>query len=166
MIVWSCADGAPKWTLSHSYFVFLGLPSQTMTSLVMILLSRWGQRISPTFMKLEMCIFNEKKLVLFTFFVRGGCFNCSSQLSVPKWKMSYSQLLLLLRILLKQNTAIPLSVCPCVTGVTSHISHIYKGMLIIKPYIFWIKIILAIFLAKTRPDHLLRPDQPDHWFWL
>ena len=48
---------------------------------------------------------------------------------------------------------------PCVTGVTSHISHIYKGinaMLIIrgpiKPYIFWIKITLAIFLAKTRPD--------------
>ena len=48
---------------------------------------------------------------------------------------------------------------PCVTGVTSHISHIYKGinaMLIIrgpiKPYKFWIKIILAIFLAKTRPD--------------
>ena len=40
-----------------------------------------------------------------------------------------------------------------------HISHIYKGinaMLIIrgpiKPWIFWIKIILAIFLAKTRPD--------------
>ena len=25
-------------------------------------------------------------------------------------------------------------------------------MLIIKPYIFWIKIILAIFLAKTRQD--------------
>ena len=51
------------------------------------------------------------------------------------------------------------TVCPSVTGVTSHISHIYKGinaMLIIrgpiKPYIFWIKIILAIFLAKTRPD--------------
>ena len=51
------------------------------------------------------------------------------------------------------------SVRPCVTGVTSHIYHIYKGinaMLIIrgpiKPYIFWIKIILAIFLAKTRPD--------------
>ena len=53
----------------------------------------------------------------------------------------------------------PLLVCSSVTGVTSHISHIYKGinaMLIIrgpiKPYIFWIKIILAIFLAKTRPD--------------
>ena len=52
-----------------------------------------------------------------------------------------------------------LSVCSCVTAVTSHISHIYKGinaLLIIrgpiKPYIFWIKIILAIFLAKTRPD--------------
>ena len=52
-----------------------------------------------------------------------------------------------------------LSVHASVTGVTSHISHIYKGinaMLIIrgpiKPYIFWIKIILAIFLAKTRPD--------------
>ena len=49
--------------------------------------------------------------------------------------------------------------CSCVTGVTSHISHIYKGitaMLIIRgpirPYIFWIKIILAIFLAKTRPQ--------------
>ena len=46
-----------------------------------------------------------------------------------------------------------------VTGVTSHISHIYKGinaMLIsrgpIKPYKFWIKIILAIFLENTRPD--------------
>ena len=53
----------------------------------------------------------------------------------------------------------PLLVCSSVTGVTSHISHIYKGinaMLIIrgpiKPCIFWIKIILAIFLAKTRPD--------------
>ena len=51
------------------------------------------------------------------------------------------------------------SVHPCVTGVTSHISHIYKGinaMLIIrgpiKPYKFWIKIILAIFLETTRPD--------------
>ena len=50
-------------------------------------------------------------------------------------------------------------VCQLVLGVTSHISHIYKGinaMLIIrgsrKPCIFWIKIILAIFLAKTRPD--------------
>ena len=53
----------------------------------------------------------------------------------------------------------PLFVCSFVTGVTSHISHIYKGinaMLIItgpiNPYIFWFKIILAIFLAKTRPD--------------
>ena len=50
------------------------------------------------------------------------------------------------------------SVCQ-LAGVTSHSSHIYKGinaMLIIrgpiKPSIFWIKIILAIFLAKTRPD--------------
>ena len=48
----------------------------------------------------------------------------------------------ILRIQLKLNTAL-LSHCPCVrscvTGVTSHISHIYKGinaMLIIKPYIF------------------------------
>ena len=64
----------------------------------------------------------------------------------------------LLRIQFKLNTAL-LSTCPSVTGMTSHISHIYKGinaMLIIrgpiKPYIFWIKIILAIFLAKTRPD--------------
>ena len=53
----------------------------------------------------------------------------------------------------------PLSVRVSVTGVTSHISHIYKGinaMLIIrgpiKPYISWIKIIPAIFLAKTRPS--------------
>ena len=50
------------------------------------------------------------------------------------------------------------SVRVSVTGVISHIFHIYKGinaMLIIrgpiKTYIFWIKIILAIFLAKTRP---------------
>ena len=48
----------------------------------------------------------------------------------------------ILRIQFKLNTAL-LSycpfVCPSVTGVTSHISHIYKGinaMLIIKPYIF------------------------------
>ena len=48
------------------------------------------------------------------------------------------------------------------TGVTAHISHIYKGinaMLIIrgpiKPNTFWIKIILAIFLAKTRPDQTI-----------
>ena len=59
----------------------------------------------------------------------------------------------------------PLSVRPSVTGMTSLISHIYKGinaMLIIrgpiKPCIFWIKIILTFFLT--------RPDQPDHWFWL
>ena len=67
-----------------------------------------------------------------------------------------------LRIQLKLNTAllstVRVFVRSSVTGVTSHISHIYKGinaMLIIrgpiKPYIFWIKIILAIFLAKTRP---------------
>ena len=49
--------------------------------------------------------------------------------------------------------------CPFVTGMTSHNCHIYKGintMLIIrgpiKPWIFWIKITLAIFLPKTRPD--------------
>ena len=53
----------------------------------------------------------------------------------------------LLRIQLKLNTAllstVRVSVRSCVTGVTSHISHIYKGinaMLIIrgpiKPYIF------------------------------
>ena len=61
----------------------------------------------------------------------------------------------------------PLSVRASVTGVTSHISHIYKGintMLIIlgptKPYIFWMKIILAIFLAKTRPDQTSPPPWP------
>ena len=70
---------------------------------------------------------------------------------------------LILRIQRKLNTALLSTVRPCVrafvTGVTSHISHIYKGintMLIIsgpiKPYTFLIKIILAIFLAKTRPD--------------
>ena len=36
-------------------------------------------------------------------------------------------------------TTFLLSVCSCVTGVTSHISHIYKG-------------INANFLAKTRPE--------------
>ena len=68
----------------------------------------------------------------------------------------------LLRIQLKLNTAL-LSHCPSVrvfiTGLTSHIYRIYKGinaMLIIrgpiKPYIFWLNFILAIFLAKTIPD--------------
>ena len=65
-----------------------------------------------------------------------------------------------LRILPKQNTALLSTVRVCVSQAW-HIkfSHIYNGinaMLIIrgpiKPYIFWIKIILAIFLAKTRPD--------------
>ena len=48
-----------------------------------------------------------------------------------------------LRIQLKLNTALLSTVRPCVTGLTSHISHIYKGinaMLIIRvpiePYIF------------------------------
>ena len=83
----------------------------------------------------------------------------------------------ILRIQFKLNTAllstVRVSVRSCVTGVTSHISHIYKGinaMLIIKPYIFWIKIILAIFLAKTRPDKTifsaLTNMTSDHWFWL
>ena len=65
-----------------------------------------------------------------------------------------------LRIQLKLNTALLSTVRPCaVRGVTSHISHIYKGINAmwiirgpIKPCIFWVKIILAIFLAKTRPD--------------
>ena len=62
---------------------------------------------------------------------------------------------------------------PSVTGMISHISHINKSInaiLIIrgpiKPYIFWIKIIQAIFLAKTRQDHILHPVQSNHWFWL
>ena len=87
------------------------------------------------------------------------------------WKVFYNKgfLSTLLRSQLKQNTALlstdRASMCPSVTGITSHISHIYKGinaMLIIrgptKPCIFWIKIILTFFLT--------RPDQPDHWFWL
>ena len=65
-----------------------------------------------------------------------------------------------LRTLLKQNTALLSTVGVSVCHRRDiYISHIYKGinaMLIIrgpiKPYIFWIKIFLAIFLAKTRPD--------------
>ena len=62
------------------------------------------------------------------------------------------------------------SVCPFVTGVTSHISHIYKGinaMLIIrgpiKPCIFWIKITLTFFLTRpdqTRPSAQTWPTWP------
>ena len=74
-----------------------------------------------------------------------------------------------LRIQLKLNTAllstVRVSVCSCVTGVTSHISHIYKGinaMLIIRdpstPIYSESKIILAIFLAKTRPDKAIFSD--------
>ena len=58
------------------------------------------------------------------------------------WIRSVEKYFLFLRIQFKLDTAL-LSycpfVCPSVTGVTSHISHIYKGinaMLIIKPYIF------------------------------
>ena len=61
----------------------------------------------------------------------------------------------------------PLFVRVSVTSVTSHISHKYKGinaMLIIwgpiKPCIFWIKIILAIFLAKTIPSSPPWPTWP------
>ena len=53
----------------------------------------------------------------------------------------------------------PLSVRVCTARHLIFLTYIIKGinaMLIIrgpiKPYIFWIKIILAIFLAKTRPD--------------
>ena len=91
------------------------------------------------------------------------CLKESNKLSVwglSKLKIKFTNIL---RIQLKLNTALLSTVRPCVrscvTGVTSHIFHIYKGinaMLIIrgpiKPYIFWIKSILAIFLAKIRPD--------------
>ena len=79
-------------------------------------------------------------------------------------------ILFVLRIQLKLNTALLSTVRafvrPSVTGVTSLISHIYKGInatLIIrgpiKPYIIWIKIIRAIFLAKTRPDKTISSAQ-------
>ena len=73
-------------------------------------------------------------------------------INIENIKLDYIKL----RIQLKLNTALPSTVRVSVTGVPSHISHIYKGinaMLIIrgpiKPCIFWIKIILAIFLALT-----------------
>ena len=63
-----------------------------------------------------------------------------------------------------------LSVCPSVTGVTSHISHIYKGinaMLIIrgpiKPYVYILNQNHPGYLSckdQTRQDLLLYPDQP------
>ena len=91
------------------------------------------------------------------------------------WKVFYNKgfLSTLLRSQLKQNTALlstdRASMCPSVTGITSHISHIYKGinaMLIIrgpiKPCIFWIKIILTFFL--TRPDQT-RPSSQTWPTW-
>ena len=67
------------------------------------------------------------------------------------------------------------SVCLCVKGVTSHISHIYKGinaMLIIrgpiKPCIFWIKITLTFFLTRpdqTRPSSQTWPTWPLTLTW-
>ena len=81
------------------------------------------------------------------------------------WRGKSRSLWTKLRIQLKLNTALLSTFRASVTGVTSHISHIYKGinaMLIIrgpiKPCIFWIKIILAIFLAKTRPDKAIFSD--------
>ena len=67
----------------------------------------------------------------------------------------------------------PLFVCSSVTGVTSHISHIYKGinaMLIITHQTLYIlnQNHPGYLSSKdqTRQDHLLRPDQPYHWLWL
>ena len=62
-----------------------------------------------------------------------------------------------------------LSVCMSVTGVTSHIAHIYKGI-----YAMWIirgpiNPMYMFYLSskdQTRQDHRLRPDQTDHRFWL
>ena len=94
------------------------------------------------------------------------------------WDLMHITSRMILRIQLKLNTAllstVRPSVCPSVTGVTFYISHIYKGinaMLIIRR-----SIILYIlnqnhpgFLSskdQTRQDHVLCPDQPDHWLWL
>ena len=81
-----------------------------------------------------------------------------------------------LRILLKQNTALLSTVRPCVTSVTSHISHIYKGinaMLIIRSgdpsTLYILNQNHSGYVSskdQTGQDHLLRPDQPNHWFWL
>ena len=67
---------------------------------------------------------------------------CSNSLNT-KISEAFASSGLLLRTLLKQNTALLSTVRVFVTGVTSHISHIYKGinaMLIIwgpmKPYKF------------------------------
>ena len=82
----------------------------------------------------------------------------------------------ILRIQLKLNTALLSTfrafVRPSVTGVTSLISHIYKGinaMLIIrgpiKPCIYILNQNHPGYLSskdQTRQDHLLRPDQPDN----
>ena len=67
------------------------------------------------------------------------------------------------------------SVRASVTGVTPHISRIYKGinaMLIIrgpiKPCIFWIKIILTFFLTRpdqTRPSSQTWPTWPLTLTW-
>ena len=56
-----------------------------------------------------------------------------------EWRQEYTMKLIADSVQTEYCTTFLLSVCSSVTGVTSHISHIYKGinaMLIIKPYIF------------------------------
>ena len=56
-----------------------------------------------------------------------------------EWRQEYTMKLIADSVQIGYCTTFLLSVCLSVTGVTSHISHIYKGinaMLIIKPYIF------------------------------
>ena len=55
---------------------------------------------------------------------------------------------MILRILLKQNTALLSTVRPSVRTLNQN----HPGFLSSKD--------------QTRQDHLLRPDQLDHWFWL
>ena len=89
------------------------------------------------------------------------------------WKVFYNKgfLSTLLQSQLKQNTALlstdRASMCPSVTGITSHISHIYKGinaMLIIRGPIKPCTLYIlnqnhSNFLSnKTRPDKAIFPD--------
>ena len=64
-----------------------------------------------------------------------------------------------------------LSVCMSVTGVTFHISHIYKGInaMLNHQTLYILNQNHPGYLSskdQTRQDHLLCPDQPDRWLWL
>ena len=83
-------------------------------------------------------------------YVQGAFFNCSSRFSVPKWKTSCSQPGLVFHEIFIVKKLLVGWASFFHFGTENRADQLKKP-----PCIFWIKIILAIFLAKTRPDEAI-----------